>query len=202
MEPMADVSKSSALPEFCAAVVNRHAAAWPPAEDQLAREFRTHFEIARLAFFDGIVKWCNEVGIVVSTMDCFPHDLRGANFWHDKNMSIMMPPYGGCVISREHTLLHEVRELLERLFSQIGYPTSEGAALETRAEQFAACVRIAVFLESSKDFFQLAGTVKNPLGRVGAFGLVGTLTVAAVVGSAGIRQLEAQFEALQARQST
>ena len=41
---------------------------------------------------------------------------------------------------------------------------------------------------------QLAGDVKNPFGRVCAYGLVGALTVAAVVGCAGIRQLEAQFE--------
>lgn len=50
---MPDTCRSSSLPEFCAAVVNRHASAWPPAEDQLAREFLAHFGIARFGYFDG-----------------------------------------------------------------------------------------------------------------------------------------------------
>ena len=198
---MPDFIQSRALPEFCAAVVNRHGSAWPPTEDQLARDFLAHFEIAQLAHFDGLVRWCGDVGVRVSMLE-LPHDLRGGNFWHEQNMSIVMPVNGGCFISREHTLLHEVRELLEKLFSYLGYPTGEGAALEARAEQFAVCVRMAVFLESSKDLFHLAGDVKNPFGRLCAYGLVGALTVAAVVGCAGIRQLEAQFEARQANQST
>jgi hypothetical protein len=149
----------------------------------------------------GSSKWCGEVGVHVSMME-LPHDLRGGNFWHEQNMSIVMPVNGGCFISREHPLLHEARELLEKLFSHLGYPTSEGAVLEARAEQFAACARMAVFVEPSKHFFQLAGDVKNPFGRVCAYGLVGALTVAAVVGCTGIRQLEAQFETRQASRAT
>jgi hypothetical protein len=61
---------------------------------------------------------------------------------------------------------------------------------------------MAVFVESSKEFFQFAGDVKNPFGRVCAYGLVGVFTVTAVVGCAGIRQLEAQFEPGQASHST
>lgn len=190
------------LPEFCAAIVQKHADAWPPTEHQLAQDFVGHFGIARLNFYDGLVKWCGDVGIEVSTMDCLPADLRGANFWHEKNMSIVMPLNGGCFISREHTLLHEVRELLEWEFVHLGHTSGDLDTRESRAEQFAASVRMAMFVESSRDFFQLAGEVKNPLGRVCAYGLVGALTVAAVVSCTGIRQLEAQFEARQTKRAT
>jgi hypothetical protein len=78
--------------------VNRHAAAWPPPEHQLAEEVVAHFGIARLGFYDGLVKWCGEIGVDVSTME-LPRDLRGANFWHETNMSIVMPVNGGCFIS-------------------------------------------------------------------------------------------------------
>jgi hypothetical protein len=198
---MPDTAQSSALLEFCAAVVHRYASAWPPTENQLAQEFLAHFGTAGLGFYDGLVKWCADVGVHVSTRD-LPHDMRGGNFWHEQNMSIVLPVNGGCFISREHTLLHELRELLEHNFGHLGYPIADGDARERRAEEFAACVRMAVFVESSKEFFQLAGDVKNPLGRVCAYGLVGALTVAALVGCAGIRQLEAQFEAQQTGQST
>lgn len=191
---MPDFVPSHVLPKFCAAVVNRHASAWPPTEDQFAREFLAHFGIAQRGSYDGLVKWCGEVGVDVSTKD-LPPDLRGANFWHEKNMSIVMPVDGGCFISREHTLFHEVRELLEWEFEHLGHSSGDPDTLESRAEQFAACVRVAMFIESSKDFFRLATDVRNPFGRVCAYGLVVAVTAASVVGCAGIRQLEARFEA-------
>lgn len=191
---MPDTVQSRALSEFCAVVVKRHAAAWPPTEDQLAREFLAHFGIARFAFYDGLVKWCGEVGIDVSTMD-LPHDLRGANFCHEANISIVLPPNGGCFISREYTLLHELRELLEGVFADLVHPTSDRATLESRADQFAACVRMQVLVESSKDFFNLASEVRNPLGRVCAYGLVSAVTAVLLLGCTSIRHLETQFEA-------
>jgi hypothetical protein len=194
VEPNPDTVRSQALPLFCAAVVERHAPAWPPTEDQLSRDFIAHFGIAPHGFYDGLVKWCRTVGIDVATAE-LPHDLRGFNYWHENTMSIVMPPNGGCLISREHTLLHELRELLEGILRHLGYPTGDGDALETRAEQFAACVRIAICVEFSKDFCQIASDVRNPFGRVCAYALVGALTIASVVGCARIRQLEAQFDA-------
>jgi hypothetical protein len=198
---MPDNVQPRSLPDFCAAVVDRHASAWPPTEDQLARDFLAHFGIAGLAHYDGLVKWCDEVGITFSTAD-LPHDVRGFNYWHENTLSIVMPINGGCFISREHTLFHEVRELLEHNFSGLGRSTAGGDVLESRAEHFAACVRMAIFVESSKDFFKLASEVRNPIGRACAYGVVGVLTVAAVMGCAGIRQLEAQFEAQPSSQAT
>lgn len=198
---MLDFVQSRALPDFCAAVVNRHGSAWPSTEDQLARDFLKHFGIARLGSYDALVEWCGTVGIAVSTRE-LPHDLRGFNYWHESGMSIVMPINGGCLISREHTLFHELRELLDGIFGYLGHPIGDRDGLESRAEQFAACARIAIVVESSKDFFQFAGDVKNPLGRVCAYGLVGALTLVLVVGCARVRQLEVQFEAPQANQST
>ena len=199
---MPDTAQSFALPEFCATVLNRYASAWPPTEHQLAQDFLAHFGTARFGFYDGLVKWCGEVGIEMSTMDCLPHDMRGGNFWHEQNMSIVLPLNGGCLISREHTLLHELRELLEHTFKYLGHPIADGDAHEQRADEFAACVRIAILMDSSKDFFRIANDVRDPLGRACAYALVGAMTLAAVVGCAGVRQLEAHFEARQSNCST
>lgn len=70
---MPDFVQSRALPEFCAAVLNRHGSAWPPTEDQLVRDFIARFEIARLTHHDRLVKWCGDVGVHVS-MSELPHD--------------------------------------------------------------------------------------------------------------------------------
>ena len=198
---MPDFFQSRALPDFCAAVVNRHDSAWPPTEDQLARDFLAHFGLARLAHYDGLVKWCEEVGINFSTAK-LPHDVRGFNYWHENTHSIIMPIDGGCFISREHTLFHELRELLEHNFRNTGRPTAIGDALECRAEQFAACVRIAIYLESSKVFFAMARSVRDPLMRLFAYGLAGAATGVLVLSSIGVRQLEAQFDAQHPVRST
>lgn len=198
---MPNFFQSRALPEFCAAVVNRHDSAWPPTEDQLARDFLAHFGIARLAHYDGIIKWCGEVGVQFSTAE-LPHDMRGFNYWHENTFSITMPFNGGCFISREHTLFHELRELLEYVFEDLGHPIADSNTLESRAEEFAACVRIAVFLESSKEFFEIASGVRDPIGRLLAYGLVGAATAVLVLSSAGIRQLETRFDAQQSLRPT
>jgi len=196
-----DTVQSRALLEFCAAVADKYAPVWPPTEDQLARDFLAHFGIARLAHYDGIIKWCGEVGVQFSTEE-LPHDMRGFNYWHENTFSITMPINGGCLISREHTLFHELRELLEHNFRHTGRPTAVGAALESRAEQFAACVRIAVCLESSKDFVETARGVRDPLGRLFAYGLAAAATGVLILGCMSVRQLEAHFDAQQLAQPT
>jgi len=45
-----------------------------------------------------------------------PPDLCGFNYWHENSPSIVTPFRGGNPISREHTVLHELREVLERSF--------------------------------------------------------------------------------------
>jgi hypothetical protein len=128
--------------------------------------------------------------------------MRGFNYWHENTLSITMPIDGGCFISREHTLFHELRELLEHNFRDLGRPTSVGDALEARAEQFAACVRITMFLELSRELFKMAGGVRDPLKRLFACGLVGATTGLLVLTSIGVRQLEAQVDAQHPVRST
>lgn len=199
---MADFVQSPALPEFCASVVNRHACAWPPTEDQLARYFLAHFGVARFAHYDGIVNWCGEVGIRFSA-ERLPQDLRGLNYWHENVFAIVMPINGGCFISREHTLLHELREVLEGILGHSGNPTvSDPDALESRAEQFAACVRIAICLESSRDFVEMARGVRDPLGRLFAYGLAGAAAAVLILAAIGVRQLETRFDTQQLARPT
>jgi hypothetical protein len=95
-----------------------------------------------------------------------------------------------------------LRELLEWQFEHLGHSSGHLDTRESRAEQFAACARMPVFVELSKDYFTMAGGVRDPLGRACAYGLVGAVTVALVVGCPGVRQLEARFDARPSGQST
>jgi hypothetical protein len=66
---------------------------------------------------------------------------------------------------------------------------------ESRAEQFAVCVRMAVSLGFSKDCFAMARGVRDPLGRACAYGLTGAVTVVLALGCVGVRQLETRMSA-------
>ena len=88
--------------------------------------------------------------------------------------------------------------MLEGILGHSGNPTvGDRDALESRAEQFAACMRIAICLESSKDFVEIARGVRDPLGRLFAYGLAGAATAVLILGAMGVRQLEARFDAQQ-----
>jgi hypothetical protein len=185
--------QSRALADFCAGIVNRHALAWPPTEERLAQEFLAHFGSAHFRTYEGMINWCENAGISFLTT-AMPHDLRGLNCSHENGQLIVMPISGGSVISREHTFLHELREVIERVFENLKYPLADANAIESRADQFAVNTRIALLLESSNDFFALAGQVRDPLGRFCANGLAALAIAAGVLACASIHQLEARTD--------
>lgn len=84
----------------------------------------------------------------------------------------------------------------------LGYSISDRDSRESRVEQFAACVRITMSLESSKFFFEMARGVRDPVKRIFAYGLVGAATGLLVLSSMGVRQLEDQFDAQHPVRST
>jgi hypothetical protein len=69
--------------------------------------------------------------------------------------------------------LHELREILEHIFHDMGYPTAkERSALEVRAETFAGSVRTDTFMEMWKDIIQGAEKIESKWKRWGAFFLL------------------------------
>lgn len=121
---------------FCQAMVSRCATNWPPSEDKLAKEFVSFFQVGPFPSVDGWVQLCGSLDIQVHVC-ALPRELRGYHCCYDGTRSIWVNEEELFVGSREHSLLHELREILEHIFEDLGQPTVAKESLEILAEQFA-----------------------------------------------------------------
>ena len=85
--------------------------------------------------------------------------------------------------SREHTLFHELRELVEYEFRDMGYPLATGFSdLESRAESFAGFVRAFGAIKNWQPLLEGIGDIKSGWGKIGIFLLAVALVVVCSVG--------------------
>jgi hypothetical protein len=157
------------LVTFCQGVVSKYAFQWPPEESKLAEAFIAHFSLAKFATFEDQLKLCESLGIKVSEA-ILPENLRGYNCCYGDEREIQIHNGKGYFITREHTVLHELREILEYIFQDMGHPTSkERSALEARAETFASSVRTNTFTDMWKDILPAAEKIQSKWLSWGAF---------------------------------
>jgi len=166
------------LVTFCQGAVSKFASPWPPEESKLADAFIAHFSLPKLATFESQLKLCESLGIGVSEV-ILPDNLRGHNCCYGNQREIQIHNGKLHFITREHTLLHELREILEYIFRDMGYPTAnERSAREDRAETFASCVEKDIFGDMLKGVFQAAAEIGSKWKRWGAFLLLALLGIA------------------------
>ena len=164
---------------FCQGVLAKYVSQWPPEESKLADEFTGHFGLSTLATFENQVKLCENLGIKVSEA-ILPENLRGHNccYGNQREIQIHKQKY----LTREHTLLHELREILEHIFKDMRYPTAkQRSALEARAETFASSVRTGTFTKMLEGIFQAAAKIESKWRRWGAFFLISLFGVAGLL---------------------
>jgi hypothetical protein len=123
---------------FCFEFVRRHSENWPAEEGLLAREFVTHFRMPPFLHSANLEKIGESFGIKF-VEEKLPDDLLGANFYFEGKRRIALADRLEHVGIKEHTFLHEIRELLEYDFRAIGFPTvkTDAHELESRADVFA-----------------------------------------------------------------
>ncbi len=163
---------------FCQKFAKR-GAAWPPAEGALAQEFVSFCGIAAFAHFDVLSRLCVQLGISVS-LQSMPSELRGHNSFYNGARTITIAEQQSFPGAKEHTLLHELRELLEHTFVQIGFAIAVSPEdLEQRAEHFACLVRSSLAQKMMIDWWEKAEHVEKKWLRYGAYllSVVGGLAV-------------------------
>jgi len=131
---------SDRLLSFCQKIVAQRDN-WPPGEELLATEFIAFFGVTAFTHFGSLSQLCVELGILVSVRP-MPNELRGHNAAYNGTRTITIAADERFPGVKEHTLLHELRELLEHTFVQLGTAIAVNHDdLETRAEHFACLVR-------------------------------------------------------------
>jgi hypothetical protein len=123
---------------FCSEFVRRHSANWSVEEGLLAREFAMHFKLPPFLHDANLEKISENLGITF-VEEKLPDDLLGSNFYFAGKRRIAVSDRLEHVGIKEHTFLHEIRELLEYDFRAIGFPTvkTDANELESRADVFA-----------------------------------------------------------------
>jgi hypothetical protein len=151
MQPEVAIQPPVSLSGFCKTVIAHYSGKWPPNEDAIAHEFVSIFGIDGFLRMDDLERFCQKLGIEVSTRE-LPKPLRGHNCLYDGKSEIVVGTVAGPAAGlgpREHTLLHELRELIEYEFRKLDRPVAATASdLESRAETFASLARAVAPLKS------------------------------------------------------
>lgn len=141
MESIQPHSETRTLVDFCEGVVSRHKNNWPPSEDALGHEFFELFPFEMLFNLERITQFSETLGIQTSATS-LPDRLSGFNCSLDGKKFIVLREEEVFPGGREHTFFHEVREILEYIFRDLGFPTVGDTGLEQHAEGFAVQMRI------------------------------------------------------------
>jgi hypothetical protein len=152
---------------FCQTIVAKHSGNWPPREEAIAEEFLSFLKVDDVLPWHGLEKLCARLGINVSVQE-LPRELRGHNCALGKKREIVIGKVEGSAAvfgSQEHTLFHELRELIEYEFRNIGHPVAIASDLESRAEMFAATVRVQASLKGWEPLLDGLGSIQSNWGR-------------------------------------
>jgi hypothetical protein len=159
------------LHAFCKVIASRCSNNRPPSEGKLATEFINFFEVG-LPTLDSWTELCTNMDIRV-TLTSLPPGLRGHHTCFNNEWTIWLSEKERFPRAREHTLLHELREILEHIFSDLGLPTADTSSREARAEEFAVHTKMVASREMWIAFLGDAKKIQSTWWRRGTYGLIG-----------------------------
>ena len=190
MELLTDGSEKNPILGFCLTIVSKHAHSWPPTEEVLAQEFVDWLGFNSLMTRDAMKELCQSKGVNLSFVS-LPHEIRGVNCSFQGKREIVVTERGTAPFSDSHTLLHEFREMLEHVFTELGYPTiSPDDSPEARAEHFAVACRLKAAERELPAFIEMATNVEKTWARYLAYAFLGILAVAYVLDCIFLPQME------------
>ncbi len=174
---------------FCCAVLSRHTEKWPLDEDKLADEFVAFFSVGPLVGIEELLRLCQGFRVQVSLAP-LPEGLHAINGRYGENRAITLADREDFPGGKIHTLLHELRELMEYQFRDQGFPTAPDSELDSRAEDFASEVRIKAGFKVWIKMFEEAGKVESNWKRWLAYAAFFVIGMAYAASCALLPQLE------------
>lgn len=162
---------SNPLQPFCTEFLSRHVNNWPPDEDTLARDFVSQFPVSSFLRREDVEKLCSSLDIGISFC-ALPSDLTGYNCSYADKKEIVLGEQEIVLGVMTHTCFHEIREIIERIFIDLGHPIALGNELEERAEQFATAVRINSMNKTLEFLIGEIANISSNWRRWGAYSLV------------------------------
>lgn len=173
MNPPTGPTPADPLDDFCQSVLAKYAESWPPTEEQLAQEFVTTFKLSALSSFQTLQVLCASLGVEVSVRP-MPRELRGHNSSYEGRRTILIAAEQDFPGADTHTVLHELREIIEQILSTLDRKTAISLhERELRAETFAASVLSYALLRKLPGAFEQAKKIDKKWWRYGAYLFIG-----------------------------
>lgn len=151
---------SDPLVLFCQDFLSSSPQGPPFSEDALARGFISRFPVASFLMKGTAEALCAKLSIDVYYRE-LPSDLTGFNGVYGEKREIILSESEDPLGISTHTLYHEIREIIERVFINLGYPTIVDAEKEKRAEEFAIAVRTNSAIKESEFLWDVAFNITS-----------------------------------------
>ncbi len=178
MELLTDETEDNPLLGFCLAVISRHAEKWPPTEQVLADEFVDWFGAKSFMTPTAMRELCLAKGISLSFVP-LPPGLHGVNCSFQDKKEIVISEDELVPFAHAHTLFHEFREMLERVFVELGRATlSPKQCLEVKAEEFAMVARMATATRELPAYIEMVGNIEKNWQRYLGYAFLAVLEFA------------------------
>ena len=136
-----DTKLPDPLRSFCEQYISQNCQKWPTSEFELADAFIKHFRIPFVVDPGGLQDFLVRMNIEHVEGD-LPADLLGVNMSFEGKRKILTARDGDQVSFRVHTVLHEIREIIEADFHRLGSTTTNSQNLDHRADEFAFAVSV------------------------------------------------------------
>ena len=148
----------STLSGFCQTVYQKHGSEWPPTEETLADEFVEYFKLETLVNLGELQEICDRLGIIFR-IEQLPESLRGINYRYQEKREIVISD--SQLLTKEHTTLHELREVIEYEFCDLRTPVCTTEDKEERADSFAVSVRMCAFGKEIPGLMDRVGKIES-----------------------------------------
>lgn len=183
------------IADFCRTVTERHSERWPVSESVLADEFLTFFGLNVFLTFEGMAQFCRSRLQIPVSLAAMPKELRGYNGSYGQNREILIATNQDLPDANLHTLLHELREIIEHEFQRLGSPVARGghSELEDRAEEFASSVQISATINLIPQILDNASEIEKKWMRVVAYVLIFAVAIFHCSACASLPHIEDAF---------
>ncbi|HTS07858.1 MAG TPA: hypothetical protein VMP68_19955 [Candidatus Eisenbacteria bacterium] len=155
-----DTDSNDSLTAFCESYTSQHREDWPTSEYVLAEAFVSHFSIPIVFRMSDLEKFLNQANIELIQGNS-PRDLLGVNMSFGGKRKIFTSQNADHVPFRIHTLLHEIREIIEVEFRRLGFNSTNSIGMDSRADEFSFAVHMFAGMASIQDWAKDASATES-----------------------------------------